>query len=1133
MIVDFHTTDRGSPIIGNDLIVESGNGRTIALRRARAAYPENWAKYQEAVKLAAQEYGLSTEGIKDPVIVRERITEVNREKFASDANDPTSAQFSDFEYALKDQKYITDQMLSDLKVAEKEEVEKAIFKESNADIVRDFVKNIPTEELNRIMTPDGRLSPAGAKRIINAMLLKIYPDEAGQRLLSVLVDMGDEGIKNLNNVLIRTMGEMAALEGAVKTGKIPEDYALANDLTKAIDVYARLRQQNVRPNDYINQTSIFDRELDDFQSALLLFIYDNRRSEAKLRNMISMYVKSALDQPPAGQESMLTPRSTKGEILDGIAKKLGKETDFASTTRAEEVTPAAISTTGEVVDSTIEQPAAEPVRPQPEEPVARPIPEPIEETEQPAVGAPFGTADQILPPPYDEMLYEGWLKDIMPALDDAQNKMMSADIPDKKSLGSQLTKDQQKELRKYLGNVYSELTSTKMAAIQYAMGKRDFALHDYTKRTGADNILGGFFPYQFWYTRSALNWFARLATNPGILADYYRIMTFGQQSEDKEGYPNRLKGKIGIPVPFLPDWMGKNIYVDPFKQIYPFRQLTAPFRQMQDEANMLNKKTMGIIQQQLEDGEITDAQAEEAVKQKSGEVWDKAMRDVRASSQLEFEKPLDYATALISPSLPLSLAINLSSWGDKKKISQLPVTRLIQSVTSMLGFGGPRGWNIEAPFRKGFGLDEVDQYETYRINRELSNMVADGLVDPQVAIREMVDGKGPNYEAAKVRVAKQMNPRTFFSSVGLDFFPEGEQEMRSIAVEYGNALDAYFDGGDKEALTKFWDEFPEYESRIASNNTTDPEKMLRTFLRSRIWQNFNEMNSYEKQQAVDALGQTFELSFLNKDTRNYDDITTETYASWAKTLGAEMPESYEGATEIPGAKIPEEASNLLSSYLQERDQKFPGISDTLSKLYSLDVDSQAMMRKNTPVIEEYQNWRNKFIANNPAVAEYLTGEQSELYGLPAQIQVAVYQYRDQVNDYFPNIYDTQSAYFDITNSSQKKNYLKQHPELTAYWDFRREYAAAYPQAAPYILSDESLAKYILGEDRSPQTQEVNIPAEQDFDPALLRLLASYYYNGRELPSGARAELNRLWKNAGSPAGSMENWLNAYIWPVLK
>ena len=279
---------------------------------------------------------------------------------------------------------------------------------------------------------------------------------------------------------------------------------------------------------------------------------------------------------------------------------------------------------------------------------------------------------------------------------------------------------------------------------------------------------------------------------------------------------------------------------------------------------------------------------------------------------------------------------------------------------------------------------------------------------------------------------------------------------------------------------------------------------------------------------------------MNKDTRNYDDISTDTYASWAKTLGAMVPTEYENATEIPNATLPEPISKLLDRYVADRDKQFPGYSEMMSEYYDADEDGKKWMEQNTKVLD-YMEWRVQFIADHPAVAEYLTGEDSELYGLPNQIQAAVYKYRADIARLFPDIYSIQNHYFSLTNSNEKKAYLKDKPELTEYWDYRREYAAAYPQAAPYILSDESLAKYILGEDyrgssttkQTMTSKPIEVPAPESLDPALLRLLASYFFGGRELTSGARAELDRLWKAAGEPAGSMENWLNAYVWPTLK
>jgi hypothetical protein len=326
LLVDYHTTDRGAPIIGNDLVVESGNGRTMALRKAKAMYPSNWNEYQSALKSTAQEYGLSVEGIEDPVLVRVRITEVDRPKFAEDANVDPSAGMSSIENARKDARFITDELLADFNVAEKQTVEQALRKVENQELVRSFLDQLPKSEKGKLVDAKGALSIDGAARIKYAMILKIYPDESGMRLLTAFAESLDEGTTNLQKALYNTLGEMAMLEGAARTGKIPADLSIAEDVSKAVDVYTRLRQENLNVEDYLGQQSLFEKELDDFQSEMLRFIYNNRRSPSKLKQMISGYIQSAMEQPPAGQESMFGTRPTKGEILDAVTKNLGQET---------------------------------------------------------------------------------------------------------------------------------------------------------------------------------------------------------------------------------------------------------------------------------------------------------------------------------------------------------------------------------------------------------------------------------------------------------------------------------------------------------------------------------------------------------------------------------------------------------------------------------------------------------------------------------------------------------------------------------------------------------------------------------------------------------------------------------------
>jgi hypothetical protein len=79
--------DTGPMIVGEDNMVESGNGRVLALRKALAEFPEKYRLYKVMLGNSAADYGIAPEdvdGIENPVLVRERLTSVDRVKFALD-----------------------------------------------------------------------------------------------------------------------------------------------------------------------------------------------------------------------------------------------------------------------------------------------------------------------------------------------------------------------------------------------------------------------------------------------------------------------------------------------------------------------------------------------------------------------------------------------------------------------------------------------------------------------------------------------------------------------------------------------------------------------------------------------------------------------------------------------------------------------------------------------------------------------------------------------------------------------------------------------------------------------------------------------------------------------------------------
>jgi hypothetical protein len=72
LLEDFHSLDRGAPIIGPDKAVESGNGRVMAIARAAKLHADIYDRYKQSLIVIAPRYGQDPkriENMKTPVLV--------------------------------------------------------------------------------------------------------------------------------------------------------------------------------------------------------------------------------------------------------------------------------------------------------------------------------------------------------------------------------------------------------------------------------------------------------------------------------------------------------------------------------------------------------------------------------------------------------------------------------------------------------------------------------------------------------------------------------------------------------------------------------------------------------------------------------------------------------------------------------------------------------------------------------------------------------------------------------------------------------------------------------------------------------------------------------------------------------
>lgn len=934
LLRDTSRIDDGTPIIWRDQVVESGNGRVLALSLARRDRPEAWQAYQELLRRAAQEYGINADELatmEAPVLVRERLTDIARQEFVRLANDSPAARMGFTESVLSDAARLTDTLLSGLDVADEQSVYEALDHPRNAGFVRGYMELVPRGEWGDMVDAAGALNRRGKDRIIGAMFAATYPGEAGQRLVAALFESGDSGVRRIGDALTGSLGPMARVEALIRAGRRPAELSLGDDLAAAVDVLRRLRQQRVSVQDYVQQSTMFGRELTDFQEVLLLYLSDLRGGK-QLREALTEYARLVDAQPEIGQTGMF-----------GAVEYPSRVELWA---RAQE----------------------------PAQQVLFQLPE----------GARPGPFDATPNPLYLSNAHEDMYQHVKPILDRLRARMEGDDRAwtgfNQEEINTRLTPDQQQAVRDWSGRVAGQMADTKFAAVGWGERMRDLGLLNYNARIGGDNVSVVGMPYVFWPSRTVLNWATRTFDRPSMMANFARLLHFQQQQQGAAGYPQRLEGRVRIPIPWLPDWMGDGLYIDPWHQLYPPSMfIDAWLRIAQAEQNEA-RRADGMIRRWIESNQVSRHEAMAALETRAGPLWEAALTEARMQNEAEFRDPFDYLSLLSGWSYPIEVARQVIA-GTPERINPLPVTRAIKTLTAGLGLNEGAGWNIEGPFRRLANIPEWDRFEDYRVRRMLANMVGDGELDPRSAMLAMVEQQGEAYTEAVRRVNQARLYGTFLNPLywlgfPADSFPSGEQAQRALGQRFEVALDNWR-AGNPDAITEFLDEFPEYRARMAAMD--DPEETLRRLLIDDVWLRYRALGSANKEQARLQLGQTFQDGFLSRETRSYDSIPTEMLATWVRILGGMAPEG--AATRMYETPLPEnveairvlnpELAQAVDDFRAERTRLHPNwfaLQQEYFRLPSGEQRRQFVAR--FPELEAYWDWRRDYLRRDERVRLY-------------------------------------------------------------------------------------------------------------------------------------------------------------------
>ena len=573
------------------------------------------------------------------------------------------------------------------------------------------------------------------------------------------------------------------------------------------------------------------------------------------------------------------------------------------------------------------------------------------------------------------------------------------------------------ELKKDLGNEYEfpeeikdlldkqlpldqeKLKEKVMASAQLAQQLRHETLVNYSERYGADQVMEVLFPYQLWYTRSALAWLKKIITTPAMMAFIERYKELLKRNS-LSGFPTRVGGKHMIPY-------GDEgfMFMNWLDILYPPEQIFGVVDNFADLNDELYDDTVRIIRAKILSGEISAAEAEESIKNRNDDTWNSAMAEATINWHEESGNAVTMTSLAMLPRASFSAAY-YGLIGQKEKINPLAMTKLGNMLKGVDpdGFVGLLGEIVALPentARKAVGLSREGQWGEMYVDKKLTELAMSGAYSPDEVVMAMLERKGEAYDTAArlsqvdliatsqpggivYHAIETQNLNGIMPAIMTALFPKGlysmeEMKYRGLQAEYNQAW-TDFSHGDAKALDKFFEAHPEYEARLPLYK--EPEERLREYAITAIWDAYGALSSADKSLVTDQLGKTFETLFLDNKTRNYDEITIDTLVLWGKQLGAGVPESALAGQQVePLEYYREDVSAAVQQFTDYRKANFPNWY-TLQQAYfdpaMEDEDKKAQFKKDFPEFQEYMDWKADYVEKNPLVAQYLE-EKSNSY----------------------------------------------------------------------------------------------------------------------------------------------------------
>ncbi|WP_441373632.1 PLxRFG domain-containing protein [Acinetobacter lwoffii] len=313
------STASGAPIVSAEGVVESGNGRTMAIRKS---YETDKG---EAYKQWLGEQGYDVSGMKNPVLVRERtssMTDQELRDYTRESNESSTLTMSPTEQAMVDAKAVVD-LLDQYRGGD-------INSAANRDFVNRFVTElVPTSERGKMLSAGTGLTQDGQRRINAALVAAAYNDTF---IVDQVFESTESDIKAIGNALTDVAGFWAKMRDMAINGQIPKDLDVTPNLVEAVHLVQKARVTSTKLADLVAQDDIFSGAVDSVTLDFLSVFYrgdkyPRARGRERVADALNHYAQQAMQQSNGENLFGDKPKNNtqlRGETLDRLDQQ---ETD--------------------------------------------------------------------------------------------------------------------------------------------------------------------------------------------------------------------------------------------------------------------------------------------------------------------------------------------------------------------------------------------------------------------------------------------------------------------------------------------------------------------------------------------------------------------------------------------------------------------------------------------------------------------------------------------------------------------------------------------------------------------------------------------------------------------------------------